>query len=62
MDPNLIELQNLNKIFEYEKISRDLDECENIEYLRNTCKCYVKLYYKQQETLMLIGLDKFKEQ
>jgi hypothetical protein len=60
MDPNLIELENLNKIFEYEKLSRDLDNCENIEYLKNICKCYVKLYFKQQETLKIIGLDEFK--
>ena len=60
MDPNLIELQNLNKIFEYEKISRDLNECKDIESLRNICKCYVKLYFKQQETLSCIGLGQFK--
>ncbi len=41
MDPNLIELQNLNKIFEYEKISRDLNECKDIESIKNICKCYV---------------------
>jgi hypothetical protein len=60
MEPKTIELENLSKIFEYEKISRELDTCTNIELLKNICKCYVKLYFKQQETLIEIGLDQFK--
>ena len=62
MDPKSIELTNLTKIFEYEKMSRDLDECKNIESLRNICKCYVKLYFKQQETLSCIGFGQFKDE
>ena len=52
MNPNDIELENLSKIFEYERISREIDSCENIELLRNISKSYVKLYFKQQETLI----------
>jgi len=62
MEPKTIELKNLSKIFEYEKISRDLDECADVETLRNICKCYVKLYFKQQETLSCIGLGQFKNE
>jgi len=62
MDPKSIELTNLTKIFEYEKMSRDLDECADVETLRNICKCYVKLYFKQQETLSCIGLGQFKNE
>ena len=62
MDPKSIELTNLTKIFEYEKMSRDLDECADVETLRNICKCYVKLYFKQQETLSCIGLGQFKDE
>ncbi len=62
MDPKSIELTNLTKIFEYEKMSRDLDECVDTETLRNICKCYVKLYFKQQETLSCIGLGQFKDE
>ena len=62
MDPKSIELINLTKIFEYEKMSRDLDECADVETLRNICKCYVKLYFKQQETLSCIGLGQFKSE
>ena len=62
MDPKSIELTNLTKIFEYEKMSRDLEEFKDIESLRNICKCYVKLYFKQQETLSCIGLGQFKSE
>ena len=62
MYPKSIELTNLTKIFEYEKMSRDLDECADVETLRNICKCYVKLYFKQQETLRCIGLGQFKNE
>lgn len=62
MDPKSIELTNLTKIFEYEKMSRDLDECADVETLRNICKCYVKLYFKQQETLSCIGLGQFRDE
>jgi hypothetical protein len=60
MDPKDIELDNLNKIFEYERISRELDTCTNIDIIKNLCKCYVKLYFKQQETISLMHLDQFK--
>jgi hypothetical protein len=60
MDPQKIELENLSKIFEYEKISRELDSCDDLEHLRNISKCYVKLYFKQQETLTVLDLESFK--
>lgn len=60
MDPKDIELDDLNKIFEYERISRELDACTNIDIIKNLCKCYVKLYFKQQETISLMHLDQFK--
>jgi len=51
MDPQKIELENLTKIFEYEKISREIDSCENMEQLKNIAKSYIKLYFKQQEVV-----------
>lgn len=55
MDPNDIKLDNLSKIFEYEKISREIDSCEDVELLKNISKSYVKLYFKQQETVASMG-------
>lgn len=51
MDPNKIILENVNKMFEYEKLSRDIDSIKNIDELKTLLKCYIKLYFKQQETI-----------
>ena len=60
MNHKELELETISKLFEFEKISRELDTCTNIDLMRNLCKCYVKLYMKQQEavsSLMLDGLN-----
>lgn len=54
MDPNKIELSNFNKLFEYEKISREIDSCDDLDQLKNMLKSYIKLYMKQQEVLSII--------
>lgn len=51
MNPDELKLETISKLFEYEKISRELDGCTNIDLMRNLCKCYVKLYMKQQEVV-----------
>jgi hypothetical protein len=56
MDPDKITLDCLSKIFEYERISRELDTCENIEQVKNIAKSFVKLYLKQQEVIVQIGI------
>ena len=60
MNPDNIELDNLSKIFEYEKISRELEYCTNIDLLKNICRCYAKLYLKQQETLTSLDMKEFE--
>jgi hypothetical protein len=54
MDHESMKLETVSKMFEFEKIARELDTCSNVDLLRNICKCYVKLYMRQQETLSLI--------
>lgn len=56
MDPNEITLTNLTKSFEYTKIASEIDGCDDRETLKNIAKSFCKLYYKQQETMSLIGL------
>tara|TARA_B100000965_G_scaffold405128_1_gene438008 strand:- start:2735 stop:2920 length:186 start_codon:yes stop_codon:yes gene_type:complete len=56
MDPDTIELKNLSKSFAYQKIAVEIDECDDRETLRTIAKSFVKLYYKQQETMQIIGL------
>jgi hypothetical protein len=51
MDPSSIEINSISKLFEYEKISREIENCEDIELLKNISKSYVKLYFAQQECL-----------
>jgi hypothetical protein len=53
MDPNEIELGTINKLFEYEKHSRFIDEL-SFDELKNFSKLYCKLYLKQQEVLETI--------
>jgi len=51
MNPDDIELRNLSKIFEYERLSRELDECENISSLRQVAKSYIKLHLSTLEII-----------
>jgi hypothetical protein len=51
MNPDKIILEDFNKIFEYEKLSRDIDSIDDIEIVKNFAKSYIKLYLKQQEVV-----------
>jgi hypothetical protein len=52
MDPSEIELNSVAKLFEYEKISREIDQCNHIEDLKNIAKSYVKLNLAQLELFL----------
>jgi hypothetical protein len=56
MNPSDIDLENINKMFEYEKISRDIDSIDDINDVKKLAKSYIKLYLKQQE--VILSLDK----
>ena len=56
MDPDQIELKNLSKSFAYQQIATDIDNCNDRDMLKNIAKSFAKLYYKQQETMKLIGI------
>lgn len=51
MDPDKISLENISKMFEYEKLSRDIDSIDDIETLRILAKSHIKLYLSQQEVV-----------
>lgn len=53
MDPNNIDLESIDKLFEYEKHSRLIDEL-NSDELKNFAKLYCKLYLKQQEVINIL--------
>lgn len=51
MDPTKIVLEDINHLFEYEKLSREIDSIEDIDTIKNFAKSYIKLYMKQQEVV-----------
>lgn len=55
MNPEEITLNSINKLFEYEKHSRFIDEL-NYDELKKFAKLYCKLYLKQQEVISSIGI------
>jgi len=57
MDPDKIELKNLNKSFEYFKYALEIDNIDDVETLKNVAKSYYKLYLKQQEVLFNLTPD-----
>jgi hypothetical protein len=50
-DPSQIILESTSKLFEYERISREIEECSDIDTIKDMLRCYVKLYMKQQEVV-----------
>jgi hypothetical protein len=52
MDPSKINLSNVTKLFEYEKISREIEQCDDLDDLKNIAKSYTKLYFAQQEAIL----------
>ena len=50
-NPNDITLSNPSKMFEYEKFSRMVDTCDDVNELRKLVKSSYKLYLKQQEVV-----------
>ena len=51
-DPSQITLESTAKLFEYERISREIEECSDIDTIKYMLRCYVKLYMKQQEVVL----------
>lgn len=51
-DPSQITLDSTAKLFEYERISREIEECDDINTIKDMLRCYVKLYMKQQEVVL----------
>ena len=41
LNPESITIDSTSKLFEYEKIAREVDNCDDTEVLQNMLKCYV---------------------
>lgn len=53
MKPEEIELKSIDKLFEYEKHCRFIEELSNDE-LKTFSKLYCKLYLQQQEVISVL--------
>lgn len=57
MHPDDIVLTNTEKLFQYQVQVREIDECDDIEELRNALKGILKLFMKQQEVVAALGIE-----
>ena len=49
MDPSDIVLESTSRLFEYEKLSREVENCDSMDELKKMCRCFIKLHLKHQE-------------
>ena len=54
MDPTSITLEDINKMFEYEKHARFIDNLSEGE-LKDFAKLYCKMYLHQQEVISMLS-------
>ena len=57
MNPDDIILRNTSHEFEYEKMSREINECSDVETLQEMCKFLIKLEMKTRETYSIMIED-----
>ena len=57
MNPDDIILRNTSQEFVYEKMSREIDECSDVETLQEMCKFLIKLEMKTRETYSIMIED-----
>ena len=56
-NPDDITLVNTSQQFEYEKISREIDQCNDVESLRQMCKFVIKLEMKTRANYSVMIQD-----
>ena len=49
MDSDSIQLETTSKLFEYEKLSREIENCEDLDTMKEMARCFIKLYLRHQE-------------
>ena len=57
MNPDDITLTDTTQQFEYEKLSREIDFCEDIEELQQMCKFLIKLEMKTRSNYSVMLQD-----
>ena len=57
MNPDNIPLRNTSQEFEFEKISREIDRCNDVKELQTMCNFLVKLEMKTRENYSIMIAD-----
>ena len=57
MKPEDIVLKNTSQEFQYEKMSREIDECEDVDQLQEMCKFLIKMEMKTRENYSVMIQD-----
>ena len=57
MNPDDITLINTSQQFEYEKLAREIDVCEDVDELRQMCKFLIKLEMKTRANYSVMIQD-----
>ena len=61
MDPNDIFIRNISSQFQYEKIAREIERCDDVETLQQMCKFLIKMEMKTRETYSIMIQDTMPE-
>ena len=61
MNPDDIFIRNTSSLFQYEKMSREIDRCDDVETLQQMCKFLIKMEMKTRETYSIILQDTMPE-
>ena len=61
MNPDDIPIRNVSSQFQYEKMAREIDECDDVETLQQMCKFLIQMEMKTRETYSIILQDTMPE-
>ena len=61
MNPDDFFIRNISSQFQYEKMAREVDACDDIETLQQMCKFLIKMEMKTREMYSIIIQDTMPE-
>ena len=61
MNPDDNVIRNISSQFQYEKMAREVDACDDIETLQQMCKFLIKMEMKTREMYSIIIQDTMPE-
>ena len=61
MNPDDILIRNVSPQFQYEKMAREVDACDDMDDLKEMCKFLIKMEMKTRETYSIILQDTMPE-